>query len=286
MRATGANVCGALVWTGPAVKARCRKERVIEPAYTSSGGVKMNKSMNIAVVVAGLLVSFQVRGQVIPGLGGIRNDTATISVTGIGEVHVSPARAIVFLQIVTDDSVGAAAAFANAALRSSVKEQLASLGLDAAQVTLWGYGAGQRAVRGRAPNSAQMGSEAGYEAKSGLRVVVEPVNRLDEVVSAVLLAGASSISFVEFEAGEAEEARREAARIAVSRARTTAESIAEAAGGRLGDLVNITVLPDYSAIVNASRFFQGAFMGQGVQLYPSQVTMKVQVQVSWVFEAR
>jgi len=27
-------------------------------------------------------------------------------------------------------------------------------------------------------------------------------------------------------------------------------------------------------------------MGQGVQLYPSQVTMKVQVQVSWVFEAR
>lgn len=108
MRATGANVCGALVWTGPAVKARCRKERVIEPAYT---------------------------------------------------------------------------------------------------------------------NSAQMGSEAGYEAKSGLRVVVEPVNRLDEVVSAVLLAGASSISFVEFEAGEAEEARREAARIAVSRARTTAESV-------------------------------------------------------------
>lgn len=103
---------------------------------------------------------------------------------------------------------------------------------------------------------------------------------------AVLLAGASSISFVEFEAGEAEEARREAARIAVSRARTTAESIAEAAGGRLGDLVNMTVLPDYSTIVNASRFFQGAFMGQGVQLYPSQVTMKVQVQVSWVFEAR
>ena len=74
-----------------------------------------------------------------------------------------------------------------------------------------GYGAGPAVIRGRTPPPGEAGSDASYGAKSGLRIVVEPVGRLDEVVSAVLLAGASSIPMVQFEGGGSEEVRREAA---------------------------------------------------------------------------
>lgn len=235
-----------------------------------------------AVVVSGLLVPLRAKGQFIPIVSGTQRDTATISVSGIGEVIVAPARAIVFVQIETEHGAGGAAVLANGALRSRVTEELASLGFEA---SLWGYGVGPVVNRGRIPSSGQPGSEPRYEAKSGIRVVVEPAGRLDEVVSAVLLAGASSVPWVQFEAGESEEARREAARIAVSKARSAAESIAEAAGGRLGDLLNLTVAPDYNMLVTQSRFFQAAFPGQGVRIYLSDVTIKVHVQASWVFES-
>lgn len=234
-----------------------------------------------ALLVSGLMVPACVEGQFI-SFRGTQGDTATIGASGTGEVVVAPERAIVFLQIDTEEGASGAAALANGALRSRVLEDLAALGFDA---TLWGYGAGEAVNRNRMP-PGQPGNEPRFEAKSGVRVVVEPASRLDEVISTALKAGASSVPFVEFEGSESAEAQRDAAELAVARARTAAESIAEAAGGRLGDLVNMTVVPDYNTFVPSNRFFQGGFQGQGVLLYPSDVSVKVQVQAWWVFERR
>lgn len=227
-----------------------------------------------------------VQGQFIPTIGLDQPDTALVSASGLGEVVVAPQRAVLFVQLVTEDSASEAAASANGALRSNVVERLVELGIGPDLVSLWGYGAAPATNRGRVAPPGPGGIEASFEAKSGIRVVVEPVGRLDEVVSALLASGASAIPLVQFEGGETEEARREAARIAVQNARVAAESIADAAGGRLGDLVNLTVIPDYTSIVATSRFLQSGFLNQGVQLYPSDVSLKVQVQASWVFERR
>lgn len=248
--------------------------------------MKTGQGWGIATLVVGLLFPPPVLGQFISTVREPQRDTSSISVSGIGEVLVAPDRAVVFVELATEDATGAAAALSNGTVRSSVIERLASLGLGPAQVSLWGYGAGAATNRGRVPPPGPGGGEPSFEAKSGIRVVVEPVSRLDEVVSAVLLAGASAIPMVQLEGGESDEARREASRIAVSKAQLAAESIADAAGGRLGDLINLIVVPDYNDVIATSRFFQGGFMGQGVQLFPSDATVRVQVQATWFFEKR
>jgi hypothetical protein len=74
--------------------------------------------------------------------------------------------------------------------------------------------------------------------------------------------------------------------MAVARARLAAESVADAAGGRLGDLVNLAIVPDYNTLFAATRVIQSGIIGQGLQLYPSNVMVRAQVQATWVFERR
>ena len=210
-------------------------------------------------------------------------DTTTINAMGVGEVSVSPTRAVAFIAITSGDTSASGAVLANGERRAKVVEALAAAGFDESQVVLWGYGSGPATPRGRPVGT---GPAVGFEAKSGVRVVVEPVNRLDEVVVAALLAGAEGTPLVQFEAPDSEDAHRDATKIAVANARVTAEAMAEAAGGRLGALRHLTTIPDYGNVIGTSRLFAGGIPGQGVQLIPSSLSVTVQVQASWVFVPR
>ena len=218
---------------------------------------------------------------------GVAGDTTVITATGTGNVLVPPTRAIVYAQIDAKDSSPGLAALANSAARYEVVQALTDLGFGGEAVSLWGYGAGAaQDERMRGPPSADPVSGQ-FEAKAGVRIIVEPLQRFDEVVSALLLAGAQSIVTVTFEAGDSESARREAAGIAVSNARAQAESVAEAAGGMLGDLVNIITQPDMTRILAGTRFLPGmGFRGQGVQITPSNLSVSVSLQATWVFVPR
>jgi len=238
-----------------------------------------------SAAVAVFFSAAPVYGQFVAAVDATTSDTATINVLGVGEVLVAPVRAVVFVSIMAEDASPETAAMTNADLRSKVIDALSAAGFGADRVTLWGYGAGPGNPRGRAPGPSA-GAESVFESKSGVRVIVEPISRLDEVVSVVLLAGAEGVPLVQFEVGGASTARREAAALAVANARVAAEAIAEAAGGRLGGLRSITSFPDYSALTSANRFFAGGIVGQGVQLVPSSVNVTTQVQVSWVFVPR
>ena len=230
--------------------------------------------------------SEEAKGQVYGLNSSIAGDTTVITAAGTGSVLVPPTRAVVYAEIDAEESSAGLAALANSAARSEVFQALADLGFGEEVVSLWGYGAGAaQDMRQRGPPSADpaMGR---FEAKAGVRIIVEPLQRFDEVVSALLLAGAQSILAVNFEAGDSETARREAAGIALSNARAQAESIAEAAGGRLGDLVNVLTQPDMTRLLADSRLLQAGFRGQGVQITPSNLSVTVSLQATWVFMPR
>ena len=231
-------------------------------------------------------LSEEAKGQVFGINPWITGDTTVIMAGGMGSVLVPPIRAVVYAQIDAEDSSAGLAARANSALRDEVLRALADLGFGEEVVSLWGYGAGPaQDMRQRRPPSADPALER-FEAKAGGRIIVEPLRRFDEVVSALLLAGAQSILAVIFEAGDSEAARREAAGIAVSNARAQAESVAEAAGGMLGDLVNVITQPDIAGMMAETRLLSGGFRGQGVQLTPSSLSVTVSLQVTWVFVPR
>lgn len=249
--------------------------------------------MNVVpVLTASLLlgagiVPGPVQGQVFFGTSaGPAGDSAQIVAFGTAELHVPVRRAVLYFQVASTDGDAAAAVRTNAASRARMVRALEGLGIEDGDVALWGYGTGLPADMRRPGPPSPLGAEDRWEARSGLRVVVDAVERVDEVVAAALEAGAHSLTGTLFDGDDTPELRREATRTAVARARQDAEAMAEAAGGRLGRLLSVTNMPDYSASMGMNRFFSGGYPGSGVNLMPVDLALRTSVQASWVFVPR
>jgi len=80
-----------------------------------------------------------------------------------------------------------------------------------------------------------------YVARAVIRTHVVGVDRLARVFAAVLAAGATSVSSLSFESTAADSARRAQLPSLLTRARGEAEAIAQALGGHLGALVDVTI---------------------------------------------
>lgn len=213
------------------------------------------------------------------------SDTPSVSVAATAQEHVRPDRAVVSLQVVSTGDSPEAAALANSEARLRTVEALEGLGYAAEEISLWGYGAGPAASGGFGPQPSAVSTT--FEAKSGLRIVVFPLDRLDAVVSSALIAGAS-VSTVELESEELEAALRTASERAVSLARAKAEAMAAAAGGQLGELIGLATTPDYGLMsVEQQRYaYSGRPGGEGVQLFPLDGAIRVTVQATWRFVDR
>ena len=223
-------------------------------------------------------------GQFVVRPDGRGLDTSSVSISASAEARLSPDRAVVSFQVISTGDSPEVAALSNGEARARTIEALGRLGFSTEDVALWGYGAGPAASAGYGPPPS--GGSASYEAKSGLRVVVEPLERLDPVVSTALVAGAT-ISTVEFESDGLETALRTASERAVSQARAQAEAMATAAGGRLGDLLSLVTTPDYNTMSAEQRYmYAGPPGSQGVQLFPWEGSVRVTVQATWAFVSR
>lgn len=206
-------------------------------------------------------------------------DSSTVTVTGTAERYVPADRAVLYLEIVSRGATPEAAALANGTSRSAVTSRVADLGVELDGIGLWGFGAGTAKSDFGPPRG---GPEEAFEARSGLRVELASLERLDPVVSTSLLAGAS-VARVELHAADRSILEEEAIAEAVRRARSTAEAMAEAAGGRLGPLLSIAS----GNVPSASYWvvpYDGRPEGDWVSLDRSQTTVRAVVQVTWVYD--
>jgi hypothetical protein len=231
-----------------------------------------------------LLLPGSAPGQVFyPSNAPTAFDTAVVSVFGEGRAFARPDRAVLFAEIVSEEAMAEAALTTNGDRRSRIVSALAELGYDVDDLSLWGYGTGRGGDPFGPPQSRSAGET--YEARSGLRIVVDDLERLDLVASAILVAGATALT-VELESDGLETARREAGEMAVRAARAEAEALATAAGGRLGDLLTITSSPTAVASRGAwSGYYlmSGGPRDERVSIAPNDVLVRASVQATWVF---
>jgi len=83
---------------------------------------------------------------------------------------------------------------------------------------------------------------AGYEVDNMVRITSRDLERIGEILDALVTAGVNAINNVSYRVKDDLAARREARDLAIQHARTIAENMAESAGVGLGDLVKITLL--------------------------------------------
>lgn len=203
----------------------------------------------------------------------------TITVTGEGSVEVRPDMATVTLGVTTEGATAAEAMAANSAELTKVLANLRAAGIEERDIQTSGLSLNpnwdnQYSSEGGAPKIA------GFIASNTVTVTVRALDGLGQALDAAVKDGANTLNGVTFGVSEPDPALDEARKKAVADARRRAETLAEAAGARLGEVRAITEGGGYAMPAPMYRM-EAAAAGAPVPVAPGEMTMAASVTIVW-----
>lgn len=188
-----------------------------------------------ALLVVGATSTLRAQGA--SPVSGTPTPIPTIAVTGAGEATVVPDRARLSIGVQTQAATAAEASSRNATLQRAVMDAIRGQGVPADQISTSGYNVYPEQTYDQATRRTRI---TGYNVQNTVMVELRQVAQVGPVLDAVLARGANLVSSLQFYSSQAEAVRRQALQSAVQRARADAEAMASAAGGRLGDLLELS----------------------------------------------
>lgn len=159
-----------------------------------------------------------------------------IAVTGVGEVRVVPDRATIMIGVQSRAATAAAAGADNARRQRAIIDTLRAIGIPAAEISTANYSVYPET---RYDSSRQQPRVVGYVVSNMVRVELRDVGIVGRVIDAALSKGANQIASLDFFQANADSTRRVGLAQALTKARADAEVLASAAGGRLGNLIEV-----------------------------------------------
>jgi uncharacterized protein YggE len=209
----------------------------------------------------------------------------TLLTSGQGEAKVNPDRVSVLVNVQTRASTASAAASTNATRTKAVLDALGKLGLPKDQLSTEGYSAYPEMNYDRDGGAPRV---TGYVVTNSVRAESKRVEQAGAIIDAALAAGANVINSLSFYASSIDEARRQAIALAVASARADADAMAQAAGGRLGSLVELSTqgptVPPRPMFDMAAR--GKAAIAEQTPINPGLQTVNVFVTARWTFVPR
>jgi uncharacterized protein YggE len=207
-----------------------------------------------------------------------------ISVTGRGEIKVSPDRATIQVSVQTRATTAAAAAAENATKQQAVLTALRGLGLGNDQLSTINYNVypEQRYEQGKEPVIVA------YNVTNTILVDVRKLTQVGPVIDAALSHGANMITSLQFYASNTEAARRSAIATAIEKARADAEAAALAAHGSIGGLLEINIGAYSPPPPRPMMMLRSAAAGVAqadTPINPGEETLAVEVSTRWRFIA-
>src|SRR5450759_3115025 len=238
------------------------------------------KPKAILVAICALLAPLTLHGQ---DSRAPNDQIPQISVTGRGEVKVSPYRATIQISVQTRALTAATAAAENANKQQSVMTALRALELGNDQLSTINYNVypEQRYEQGKEPMIVA------YNVTNTILVDVRKLSQVGPVIDAALAHGANMITSLQFYASNTEAARRSAIATAIEKARADAEAAARAARGSLGTLLEINIgayLPPPPRPMMMLRSAGGVAQAD-TPINPGEETLSVEVSTRWRFVA-
>ena len=161
-----------------------------------------------------------------------------ITVSARGEIQVAPDRARVQVGVETQAKTAALAASENNRKQSAVLAAIKALGIPPAQITTLNYNVSP--VQ-RYDDKDRRVVIDGYQVSNIVQVVSDKLDQAGPIIDAALANGANRVAGLDFLVKDASKARDAALALAVESARRQAEVAAKAAGGSLGELLEINV---------------------------------------------
>jgi len=200
-----------------------------------------------------------------------------VMATGIGQVQALPDIAVIRFAVETTGPDAARAGQDNAARMASLRQALEKQGIVAQDIATTGYSVRTDLRPSERPPKERL---AGFIARNGIRVTVRALDRVGATIDAALAGGANQVDEVAFRLADDRPLRNKALALAVEHARAQAQTMAIAAGGRLGPLIELS---------------SGAGRGDGPQPFTAraaatavsagELTVVEQVSARWRFLA-
>jgi uncharacterized protein YggE len=224
-----------------------------------------------------LLLPVVARSQSIPAV-------PQVTTSATAEVQLKPDRATLSFSVESRGATAAKAGAETARRQRAVFDTLRALGVAADQMATASIEISpEYAYNVRPPTLT------GYIARNTVRVEVRDIDRLGALIDGALAKEASGIGSLSFNSSKADEARRQALELAVSKAKGEAESMARAAGGTLGQMMELSALPSYNrpiAVDMASAKSMAVRGADATPVAPGEITVSATVTGRWVFSAK
>jgi uncharacterized protein len=206
---------------------------------------------------------------------------AQIVTTGTGETRVTPDRATIFVGVQSRAGTAAAASADNARRQRAILDTLHALGLGPDQLSTMNYNVNPDIQYN--PNN-QPPKVVGYTVTNTVRAEVRKLEDVARIIDASLARGANEISGLQFYSSTADSARRSAMALAVANARADAETLARAAGGTLGALLELSTSSSSRPMPEAIGATAMARMATPIE--PGQQSVAASVTARWTFLPR
>ena len=205
-----------------------------------------------------------------------------IMVSASGEVRVAPDRASIQIGVQSRATTAAEAAAQNSRRQRAVIDAIKARGIPAEQIGTMGFNVVPETRYDREGQAAPRTTS--YLVSNVVTVDVRRIDQVGPVIDAALAAGANQINSLSFGISGADSARRVALASAVTKARTDAEIMARAAGGTLGELIELQAMEAYipspRPVAMESMKMAAA---DAVPIEAGQETIRAQVMARWQF---
>ncbi len=211
---------------------------------------------------------------------GTGSPARTLSVTGTGEVFLSPDIAYIAIGVHNEDESASEAVKANNAKAQSVINALKKAGVDEKDIRTSNFSIWPNTQYG--PDGRQQGVT--YMVDNSVFVTVRDLQNLGDLLDSVVMSGANSINSVQFDVEDRTEAVKQAREVAVADAQVQAAELADSAGVKLGEVQSIgfydsAPVPYFNAIGKGGG--GGGEAAASVPIQPGKVSLTVTVSMTY-----
>lgn len=176
----------------------------------------------------------------MPGPGQMR-PPSVVSTSATGEARYVPDRATISMGVQTRALTAAKASADNAVKQRAVVDAIKAQGIAADQISTVNYNlSAEQAYNPQAGDKAP--KVTGYVATNTVRVEVKKIDQVGALIDAAIAKGANEVSSLDFHSSAPDSLRRVALADAYKQALADATVLAQASGGQLGELVELTTI--------------------------------------------
>jgi uncharacterized protein len=243
--------------------------------------IRKHVAYGLILASAGVLVTFAARAQtaVSPQSGDGRGPEIVVS--GSAEVTVAPAKAKFTIEIKASAPTAAAASAENARLSRLVMEGLHATSIRADEIASSQLAVG---AQWNYDESARRRKRSAYEATNDIQIQTDQLDKVATYIDAALSAGATGVTEAVYSEKDPAATRRRALSEAVAAARSDAEAMAQAGGGRLGELELLSTEQSESALAERmDRMFKKSVADDSTHVVAPQIRVRATVLARWQF---